>query len=29
MKTYSLYLSTLTGANIQAVFFGAITGINT
>ena len=29
MKTYSLYLSTMTGANIQAVFTGTITGVNT
>ena len=29
MKSYSLYLSTMTGTNIQSVFTGTITGINT
>jgi len=29
MKSYSLYLSTMTGVNIQSVFSGTITGANT
>ena len=29
MKSYSLYLSTMTGTIIQSVFTGTITGINT
>ena len=29
MKSYGLYLSTMTGANIQSVFSGTITGANT
>ena len=28
MKSYSLYLSTMTGSNIQSVFTGTITGAN-
>ena len=29
MKSYSLYLSTMTVTNIQSVFTGTITGVNT
>ncbi len=29
MKSYGLYLSTMTGANIQSIFTATITGANT